>query len=1100
MAENVNPNYEKEEKKNNEEEFSKKINHSFSFNGNSNNNINRNRNSSKKNNHQNKEHLDKGKNLGTFILGQKLGSGTFGIVRLATHIITGEKVAVKILDRHKILKEADKKRLEREIKILKKLRHNNIVHLYNVIQTSTTIYLVMEYVDGKELFEYIVNKRRLSELEACKFYQQLISGIEYLGKLKITHRDLKPENLLLDKKKNIKIVDFGLSNIYKSNELLSTACGSPCYAAPEMLSGKKYNGLNVDIWSSGIVLYAMICGSLPFEDPNNEILYKKIKQGIFKIPEYLSDSAKDFLHKILNTDPNKRYTIEQIKSHPWFNIINPKLYMSEGLLLNTYIVPIDEDIIDKMANEYEYNSIEVRINLLANKHNHLTTTYYLLLKKKLKKGEKSICNTFSSEFIRYIKNPENLLSNYYGNWKKLFQDRAKDISKKIKENKSENKIINNKKESSKNIKKNNKFEIVENNNKENNNFSIEQHRNNSNKKNNFDLIKKLKINENQRKNKRNVNNENQNQMSINNNNIYNNSNINNNEKLKIEKKDDNPKKLTIFEYLKKIKEIGKKKYYKEGKKEEKNILNYSQEKEKKNEDNIKNQNIIVSQIEKKDKKNKEYKEYENKLTVVKTIKRGNHKYSASTINSNTIDKELFNQKYTNLFSNNLFDINQYMKQKRKKNLINRNIIHNYIFDNLNNNTNTSNYYKKNKMFKKTHKLNNKSYFNQFSTIEHDDSLKQTINLSKIKEKKSNKNKKGLEYSKYVESRYYFPKKVQKQNSKEFLNNSFNNINKCNTSNKNIKNKYKTNNFNDIYKSNSKNKYNNYLHKKNSESSLYKRKKYSQSVNSKLKKNKNKNRSTIIINNNYYINNITNKTIENIDYNKNNQIRNISSLIYNSSSKKNYSKNNYDIKISRNLDNDDSYAVNYIIKKKLFKDGLFNTNNFNRKRFFNTSVSFEKTDDEINDELFLKKTDKIIKNKNKNNYIFINVENYEDPLNRSKYNYHKSSKDMELEYDKRLQSKEKDKNYLKLKSKYKNFNDIQELKYNNNKKPIFYKDNKTNNNINVTESKNDSKKILKNNINKNKKSVRFNKSSSIRNYVYKNQKYLYKKKKKIVQRK
>ena len=344
------------------------------------------------------------KYIGQFVLGERLGQGTFGVVVLGTHQITGEKVAVKILDKEKILQETDKFRLEREIKILKNMRHNNIVQLYNVIETSQYLYLVMENIDGKELFDYIIHKRRLSELEACKFYQQLISCIEYLGKLKITHRDLKPENLLLDKKKNIKLVDFGLSNIYKNNELLTTPCGSPSYAAPEMLKGEKYNGLNVDIWSSGIVLYAMICGCLPFEDTNNDALYSKIKKGVFKTPEFLSDNANDLLHKILNIDPIKRYNIEQIKAHPWFNIINPKIYMSEGLLINTYIMPIDEEIIDKMANEYEYNSIEVRINLLANKHNHLTTTYYLLLKKKINKGGKSIGNMCSSEFKKYIRN------------------------------------------------------------------------------------------------------------------------------------------------------------------------------------------------------------------------------------------------------------------------------------------------------------------------------------------------------------------------------------------------------------------------------------------------------------------------------------------------------------------------------------------------------------------------------------------------------------------------------------------------------------------------------------------------------------------------
>lgn len=245
---------------------------------------------------------------------------------------------MKILEKVKILEQADKTRVEREIKILKTLRHNNIIQLYSVISTSTTIYLIMEYASGKELFDYIVLKQRLNENEACRFFQQIISGIEYLHKLKIVHRDLKPENLLLDNKKEIKIADFGLSNLYAKGELLKTACGSPCYAAPEMIQGKKYSGLMVDIWSSGIILYAMLCGYLPFEDKNNEVLYRKITEGKFSIPSHISDLAIDLMKKILNTDPTKRYSIGQIRSHPWFNISSPSI--NEGLLICYHVIPV----------------------------------------------------------------------------------------------------------------------------------------------------------------------------------------------------------------------------------------------------------------------------------------------------------------------------------------------------------------------------------------------------------------------------------------------------------------------------------------------------------------------------------------------------------------------------------------------------------------------------------------------------------------------------------------------------------------------------------------------------------------------------------------
>ena len=393
-------------------------------------------NNSENINLKNQHKLNVEKKIGNYILGKKLGQGTFGIVVLAKHEITGENVAIKILDKDKIVKESDKTRLEREIRIMKNMYHNNIVHLYQVIENLKELFIVMEYISGKELFDYIIHKKHLDELESCKFYQQILSGIEYLGKTKVAHRDLKPENLLLDSKKNIKIVDFGLSNTYIQDELLSTACGSPCYAAPEMLSGEKYNGINIDIWSSGIVLYAMLCGYLPFEDNNNPKLYKKIIKGNFETPDFISPYAVDLLHRILNVDPVKRYTIEQIKEHPWFNQIDPKLNMSEGLLIDYYIVPFDEDIINQMVNEYSFNEQQVKVNLLINKHNHITATYYLILQKKIRMEKKTIGDMNSQLFINYIKDERNLSYNYNNNLNKIIIDRVLNDS----EIKNENRI------------------------------------------------------------------------------------------------------------------------------------------------------------------------------------------------------------------------------------------------------------------------------------------------------------------------------------------------------------------------------------------------------------------------------------------------------------------------------------------------------------------------------------------------------------------------------------------------------------------------------------------------------------------------------------
>jgi 5'-AMP-activated protein kinase catalytic alpha subunit len=230
-------------------------------------------------------------NVGHYLLSKTIGKGTFGKVKLGIHNSTGEKVAVKILEKDKIQDVNDVERVAREIHILKMIRHPNIIQLYEIIETPKQLYLIMEYVSGGELFDYIVKNHRVKEPMAVKFFHQITAGIEYLHKLNIVHRDLKPENMLLDADMNIKIVDFGLSNTYKDGQTLKTACGSPCYAAPEMIAGKRYLGSQVDIWSSGVILFALICGYLPFEDPNTTQLYKKILNGDFNIPKYVSTDA-----------------------------------------------------------------------------------------------------------------------------------------------------------------------------------------------------------------------------------------------------------------------------------------------------------------------------------------------------------------------------------------------------------------------------------------------------------------------------------------------------------------------------------------------------------------------------------------------------------------------------------------------------------------------------------------------------------------------------------------------------------------------------------------------------------------------------------------
>ena len=368
-----------------------------------------------------------------FIIKQVIGEGTFATVRLAINKQTGEQVAIKIMEKSKIVQEEDKIRIDREIKVLKNLRHPNIVHLYSVIQTEEKIYLIMEYVKGKELFDYIVMKKKLSESESCLFFQQIISGIEYLHKIKYVHRDIKPENLLINEEtKELKIVDFGLSNIYTNptKHLLSSACGSPSYAAPEMLNGEKYKASPVDIWSSGIVLYAMICGYLPFEDEDNDALYDKICKGKFVIPNHVSENGRDLLNKILVTDPKKRLSIYQIKHHPWFSLYNDKgkLMVSDGLILTKYVEPIDEEVVSSMAKTYNIIEEKIRISILLNKHNDISTIYYLLLHKKINNKKKTVANIKSDLFKKYCENKSNLFESYNKDINKVIEDRKNGYS------------------------------------------------------------------------------------------------------------------------------------------------------------------------------------------------------------------------------------------------------------------------------------------------------------------------------------------------------------------------------------------------------------------------------------------------------------------------------------------------------------------------------------------------------------------------------------------------------------------------------------------------------------------------------------------------
>ena len=433
--------------------------------------------------------------INQYIIGEKLGEGVFGTVKLGTHKITKEKVAIKILKKNRLTKD-QKKLLDRELKIHKKLIHFNIIKLYSIIETESMIYLIQEYSEGKELSNYIQNHFNLEEKIICRFFIQIISGVEYMHNMGIAHRDLKPENILLTTTNDIKITDFGLSTFYNKGKLLKTSCGSPYFAPPEMLRGKPYDGLLSDIYSCGVILYYMLTHKLPFNEQNESDTYKKILECKFDIPKDISKNAKNLIKKMIKLKPDERIKITEIKKHPWFKLFNEENNIHKGLDEKKIIFPIDEEIVKNME-EIGFNKMEVRYNIIKNEHNNITATYYLLLNKKINKGRKSVSDLCSNLYEEYINDPKNKIENYNNNLEEAIKHRInskkilditpdfipnkinnKNESSEIKNNKDKNNNIN-----ETNIKTNNKNIIIKTiNNKQNQN---------NNKKNNPKIDKQF---------------------------------------------------------------------------------------------------------------------------------------------------------------------------------------------------------------------------------------------------------------------------------------------------------------------------------------------------------------------------------------------------------------------------------------------------------------------------------------------------------------------------------------------------------------------------------------------------------------------------------
>ena len=354
---------------------------------------------------------DKENPIGDYLLNEEIGSGGFAKVVQGIHIPTGEKVAVKIMDKAQIFSEPlNLTRIQREIAILKIVRHKNIIKLYELMETPNKIYLVMEYCNGGELFDYIVSKQHLTERQACRFFQEIINSLEYLHSLNIVHRDIKPENLLLDKinsKITLKLIDFGISNCYSPEKLLGTPCGTASYAPPEMHKGEEYYGLLSDVWSAGVVLYAMVFGYLPFCEDDEDTNINNIIEGNYEIPEEASPELADLLVHLLDINPLTRYDLEQIKQHPWFNMVKD-YKMIPGVIEGYHRIPIDMKIVEA-CEQYGYEKDKVIESVEKCKYNRNSSVYYIILSKFKREGYHSISDLFSDVFLKYIRDPKNII-------------------------------------------------------------------------------------------------------------------------------------------------------------------------------------------------------------------------------------------------------------------------------------------------------------------------------------------------------------------------------------------------------------------------------------------------------------------------------------------------------------------------------------------------------------------------------------------------------------------------------------------------------------------------------------------------------------------
>ncbi|XP_067347695.1 serine/threonine-protein kinase BRSK2-like isoform X9 [Channa argus] len=326
--------------------------------------------------------------VGPYRLEKTLGKGQTGLVKLGIHCVTCQKVAIKIVNREK-LSESVLMKVEREIAILKLIEHPHVLKLHDVYENKKYLYLVLEHVSGGELFDYLVKKGRLTPKEARKFFRQIISALDFCHSHSICHRDLKPENLLLDEKNNIRIADFGMASLQVGDSLLETSCGSPHYACPEVIRGEKYDGRRADAWSCGVILFALLVGALPFDDDNLRNLLEKVKLGVFHMPHFIPPDCQNLLRGMIEVDPGKRLTLEQIQKHTWYlagkNEPEPEQPVPRKVAIRMLASAeeIDPDVLESMHSLGCFRDKDkLSKDLLSEDDNQEKMIYFLLLDRK----------------------------------------------------------------------------------------------------------------------------------------------------------------------------------------------------------------------------------------------------------------------------------------------------------------------------------------------------------------------------------------------------------------------------------------------------------------------------------------------------------------------------------------------------------------------------------------------------------------------------------------------------------------------------------------------------------------------------------------------